>query len=31
RSWFLVKDFQNYEGKGLVDEEMGWGVVIDKG
>ena len=30
RPWFLVKDFQNYEGKGLVDEEMGWGVIIEE-
>ena len=28
RSWFLVKDFQKYKGKGWVDEEKGWGVII---
>lgn len=30
RPFFLVKDFQNYEGKGLVDEEMDWGVIIEQ-
>jgi len=30
RPWFLVKDFQSYEGKGWVDEEMGWGVIIEE-
>ena len=28
RPWFLVKDFQKYKGKGWVDEEKGWGVII---
>jgi len=30
RPWFLIKDFQNYKGKGWVDEEMGWGVIIEE-
>jgi len=30
RSWFIVKDFQNYEGKGWVDEEKGWGVIVEE-
>jgi CRISPR-associated protein Cas5t len=30
RPWFLVKDFQNYEGKGWVDEEKGWGVIVEE-
>jgi len=28
RSWFLIKDFQKYKGKGWIDEEKGWGVII---
>jgi len=28
RAWFLVKDFQNYKGKGWVDEEKNWGVIL---
>ena len=28
RAWFLVKEFQKYEGKGLIDKEMGWGVIL---
>ncbi|MCD6094406.1 type I-B CRISPR-associated protein Cas5 [bacterium] len=30
RPWFLVKDFQKYRGKGWVDEEKGWGVIIEE-
>jgi len=30
RPQFLVKDFQKYKGKGWVDEEMGWGVMIEE-
>jgi CRISPR-associated protein Cas5t len=30
RPWFLVKDFQKYKGKGWVDEEKGWGVIIEE-
>ena len=30
RPWFLIKDFQDYKGKGWVDEEMGWGVIIEE-
>ena len=30
RAWFLVKDFQKYKGKGWVDEEKGWGVIIEE-
>jgi len=30
RSWFLVKDFQKYKGKGWIDEEKGWGVIIEE-
>jgi len=26
-----VKDFQKYKGKGWVDEEKGWGVIIEEG
>ncbi len=29
RPWFLVKDFQKYKGKGWIDEEKGWGVIIE--
>jgi len=28
RPWFLVKKFQNYNGKGWIDEEKGWGVIL---
>lgn len=31
RSWFLVKNFQKYKGKGWIDEETGWGVIIEEG
>jgi len=30
RPWFIVKDFQDYKGKGWVDEEKGWGVIIEE-
>ena len=30
RAWFIVKDFQKYSGKGWVDEEKGWGVIIEE-
>ncbi len=29
RPWFIVQDFQQYKGKGWVDMEKGWGVIID--
>ncbi len=30
RPWFIVSKFQKYEGKGLVDEEKGWGVIVQE-
>jgi len=30
RPFFLVKDFQKFEGKGWVDEEKGWGVKVEE-
>jgi len=30
RSWFLIKDFQKYKGKGWIDKEKGWGVIIGR-
>lgn len=30
RPWLLVKDFQKYKGKGWIDEETGWGVIIER-
>ena len=29
RPFFLVKDFQKFEGKGWIDEEKGWGVRVE--
>jgi len=29
RPFFLVRDFQRFEGKGWVDEEKGWGVKVE--
>ena len=28
--YLLVKDFQKYKGKGWVDEEMEWGVMVEE-
>ncbi len=30
RPWFIVKDFQKYNGEGLIDEEMKWGIIIEE-
>ena len=30
RPWLIVKDFQEYKGIGWVDEEKGWGVIIEE-
>ncbi len=30
RAWLIVKDFQEYQGIGWVDEEKGWGVIIEE-
>lgn len=30
RNFTDVKDFQKYNGKGWVDEEKGWGVIVEE-